>query len=375
MSHDLIVLGTGGVGSAAMYHAAKSGLKVLGLDRFPPGHDRGSSHGETRMIRMSYFEHPDYIPLLKRAYDLWDELAKLRNENLFHRTGLLYAGPPDSVIIRGVQESAREHKLDLEILSHSAQNDRFPGFRWPEEYQALFEANAGYLRVEDCVVAHIEEAIRNGAEHRHGETILNWERDGSGIRVTTDREIYHTEKLIVTAGCWTNSFLKDLGIPLRVLRKHLHWYDAPDEPYLESNGCSSFAFDVDGNFVYGFPKSSPEGVKLAEHSGSGTEIDDPLSDDRKPDPEDTARIESALRSHLPRVNLKRLRHEVCFYTVSPDEHFIIDRHPEFENVAFAAGLSGHGFKCASALGESLVNLVKGKQTASDIGFLGVKRFG
>lgn len=374
MSYDLIVLGTGGVGSAAMYHATKSGLKVLGLDRFPPGHDRGSSHGETRMIRMSYFEHPNYVPLLQRAYDLWDELAERRGENLFHRTGLLYAGPPDSVIIRGVQESAKEHDLDLEVVSHSEQKDRFTGFQWPKEYTALFEPNAGYLRVEDCVIAHVEEAVQEGAEHRHGETILSWKRDGSGILVTTDRGSYHTEKLIVTAGCWANTFLDDLGIHLRILRKHLHWFEALDEPYHESNGCPSFAFDVGGNFVYGFPKNSPEGVKISEHSIYGTEISNPLEDSREPEADDEARIEAALQAHLPGVSLNRLRHEVCFYTLSPDEHFIIDRLPGLENVAFAAGLSGHGFKCASAIGESLVDLVSGKETVSDIRFLGVDRF-
>ena len=372
MSYDLIVIGTGAVGSSALFHASKQGLRVLGLDRFPPGHDRGSSHGETRMIRLSYFEHPDYVPLLRRAYQLWDELVEQTGQDLFHRCGVFYSGPPECELVKGVLASSAEHKIDLEKLTPEESNSKFPSFSVGENDAVLYEPNAGYLQVEKCIIAYLKEAVQLGAEHRYGESVQKWEKDGEGFVVATDQEQYRTARLIISAGCWANHFLSDLGIPLRVVRKHLHWYGAPADLYGESRGHPCFVFESDGCF-YGFPANSPEGLKVGEHSG-GTEIDDPLNGSREPDPADTERVESFLKKHLPGVPPRRTRHDVCFYTRSPDEHFIVDRHPEHENVVFAAGLSGHGFKCSSALGETLVRMVSDREPKARIGFLGMKRF-
>jgi len=372
---DVIVLGTGGVGSAALYHLARRGVNCLGIDRFPPAHDRGSSHGETRMIRMSYFEHADYVPLLRTAYSLWDELGEARGETLFQRTGLAYFGAPGGPVLGGIKASSAKHGLHVELTPHEDSGLRFPGFRPPPGAEVLFEKNAGYLLVEYCVRAHLEEATRLGARHAHGEEIRSWSSANGRVVVETDRNRFEARSLIVTAGCWAESLLSGIGMKLRVLRKHLHWRAADSDAYRQSSGCPCFFFEAEGGYFYGFPDRNGGGVKVAEHSG-GVEIQDPLEDPRAEDPDDTARIEKFLRRHLPGVSASRsIRREVCFYTMTPDEHFIVDRHPEHGNVCFAAGLSGHGFKFASILGCALADLATESKTRAPIGFLRLDRPG
>lgn len=373
-TYDVIVLGTGGVGSAALYHLARRGVRALGLDRFPPGHDRGSSHGESRIIRRSYFEHPDYVPLLDSAYALWDELGAIRGEELFHRTGQIYFGPSDGVVVPGVLASARKHGIDVRQLAGVDAAREYPAYRAPDGASVLFEPDAGYLLVEDCVRAHIEEAIKLGGRHRHGDVVVSWEANAAGVTVQTNRDRYCAARLIVAAGCWTRDLLSELGVRLRVLRKHLHWHATDSNDYLESNGCPCFFFEVNGGYFYGFPDRGELGIKVAEHSG-GREIPDPLADPREPDPSDVERINSFLARCLPGASRRRTRHEVCFYTMSPDEHFVVDRHPEHSSVVFAAGLSGHGFKFTSALGRALTELALDGAAGLDLHFLGLDRPG
>lgn len=373
-TYDVIVLGTGGVGSAALYHLASRGVRALGLDRFPPGHDRGSSHGESRIIRRSYFEHPDYVPLLESAYALWDDLAELRGEKLFHRTGQIYIGPPDGMVVPGVLASAIEHGLDVQRLTASDSAKEYPGFRAPDGASVLFERDAGYLLVEDCVRAHIEEAIKLGARHRHGEFVQNWSANAEGVVVETDKGRYSAGRLIVAAGCWAKDLLSGLGVRLRILRKHLHWYANESGDYLESNGCPCFFFEVNGGYFYGFPNRGERGIKVAEHSG-GREIVNPLADPRELDPSDVERVEAFLGQCMPGVSRRRTRHDVCFYTMSADEHFIVDRHPEHQSVVFAAGLSGHGFKFSAVLGNALTELALDGAADVDLQFLRLDRPG
>ena len=373
MSHDLIILGTGGVGSSALFHAAERDLSVLGLDRFPPAHDRGSSHGETRMIRQSYFENPAYVPLLRASYRLWDELVERTGEALFQRTGVAYFGRPEGGLLSGVQASSETHGIPIESVSADDFETRWPGFAKDDSHEVLFEPDAGYLRVEDCIAAYLREAVRLGAEHRHGETILGWEESGDGVEVRTDRGSYQADRLIVTAGCWSSQLLTELRVPLKLVRKHLHWFEVDEALYGEASGFPCFAHEFGGDCFYGFP-SAGAGLKLAEHTG-GDEIEDPLEASRELDPTDTERIEHYLACCFPQASRKRIRHEVCFYTNSPDEHYLVDRLPGSERVAFAAGLSGHGFKNASALGHALADLVTGEKPIADVGFLGMGRFG
>ncbi len=366
---DVIVLGTGGVGSAATYHAARRGLRVLGIDRFPWCHDRGSSHGHTRIIRMAYFEHPDYVPLLRRAYDLWDELSKLSGLRLFERSGLLQIGPMSGIVIPGVIASALQHRLPIEQLSVSDVQRRFPGFAVPNGCTAVFEKNAGYLLVKSCVLKHLELAKSLGGEFIIGESIKGWQAEKDCVVVQTDRATYRSKKLIITAGAWADSLLGSLGMSLTIRRKHLHWRATTSDVY---RGGPCFFYEMPNGFFYGFPHLDDRGIKVAEHSGGET-VADPRTASRDEDPVDTDRIDHFLRQAMPDVSRTRTAHEVCFYTMSCDENFFVDRHPQNPNVAFAAGLSGHGFKFASALGEILVDLVCDGGSPLPIDFLSVKR--
>ncbi|HUG66973.1 MAG TPA: N-methyl-L-tryptophan oxidase, partial [Pirellulaceae bacterium] len=289
-TYDVIVLGTGGVGSAAAFHLAGRGAKVLGLDRFPGGHANGSSHGETRIIRKAYFEHSDYVPLLQRAYELWADLEQRSNEQLYHQVGIIEVGPPDGVVVPGVLASAREHQLHVDELTRREVQERFPVFVIPEGSVAVFEQQAGYLLVERCVLAHLVAAARCGAELRTGETILDWRTHGNGVTVRTDKNTYSAQKLVVTAGAWASHLLAELGIKFRVLRKHLHWYTCDDVRYRADHGCPAFFYETPAGYLYGFPQIDEQGVKVADHTG-GTEISDPLADDKATEPRDVERVE------------------------------------------------------------------------------------
>lgn len=355
--YDAIVLGTGAVGSASMLELARRGLKVLGLDRFPPGHDKGSSHGETRMIRQSYFEHPDYVPLLQRAYTLWDAL----DPDLLVRAGVYYIGPEQGDIITGVKLSAQRYGLPLET-NVAVQ----PTFCAPGGSTTLFEPGAGYLPVEHCIELQLARAVAAGAEHRWGETILNWEKTDNIFTVHTDQQSYTADHLVVAAGSWSNTLLPGLALPLRVLRKHLHWFEAA-----QLDLQSGFFFELEHGQFYGFP--TLDGLlKVGEHS-HGEEITDPLNVCRELDGEDLERVSSFVRNHFPKAGQHR-RHAVCFYTMTPDSQFIVDHHPSSKRVAFAAGLSGHGFKFSPVLGEILADLVLTGKTDLDIEFLGRNRW-
>jgi monomeric sarcosine oxidase len=373
MSYDAIVIGAGGVGSAALFHMARRGLRVIGLDRFPPGHDRGSSHGQTRIIRQAYHEHPDYVPLLLRAYELWYELEAIADQKLFHQVGLLFGGPPAGEIMAGVELAANTHNLPVERLSVAEAAGRWPGFRVPESFRIMFEERAGYLMVEDCVLAHIAAAKQAGAQVRHGLTVLGWKPNGRGVTVETDEGTLHADRLVITAGAWASDLLASLNVPFQVLRKPLFWYKTSDPAYNIESGCPCFFFDTLGGQFYGFPQSGSAGVKIAEHTG-GELVADPLNVDRTLHTNDRDRVEAFLAEHLPGVSRECMAHAVCLYTMSPDQHFIVGRHAEHPQVVFTAGLSGHGFKFTSVLGEIMADLATQDRSQLPIEFLSPERF-
>lgn len=374
-THDVIVLGTGGVGSAALYHLATRGLRVIGLDQFPAAHGWGSSHGQSRIIRKAYFEHPDYVPLLERAYFLWDGLGRsVGRSDLFERTGLIQIGPKDGVVIPGVLESAARHGLRLETLTAEEAGERFPHYRVPEGCAVVYESDAGLLRVEDCVLAHLNAAQAAGATLHTGVPVHRWRPSGGGVEVETSEGVFHAGSLVITAGSWAPQLLGDLGIPLEVRRKPLFWLKANSDAHRLERGCPCFFYERPEGQFYGFPEmESGGGVKVACHTG-GEVITDPSTVDRRLDEKDLARVRHFTEEWFPEVGAGLLRHETCLYTMSPDEHFIVDRHPGHPQVAFAAGLSGHGFKFASVLGEILSDLIVEGKTGLPAEFLGLGRF-
>jgi len=380
-AYDALVLGVGGVGSAALAELALRGVRVLGVDRFEPGHDRGSSHGDTRLIRLAYCEHPDYVPLLRRAYEHWEGWQAASPVELFRPSGVLEAGPSDSPLVSGVRRAAAEHDLILEELSAGAARVRFPGLRLPDDYDVLVEPHGGVLRVENAVRSRVAAALAAGAELRAGVEVLAWEVTPSGVRVRLSGEglpaggeIVEAARLVLTPGAWAPDLLSDVGVPFEVVRKVLLWCPTRSAVYTPSAGFLPFAVQhPDGEFVYGFPELEPGRLKLAEHTG-GAPVVDPLTVERRCLEADTARVAAFAEAHLPDVEPAPCAHTVCLYTRTPDEHFALGAHPASDRVVFAAGLSGHGYKFAPVLGEALADLVLDGGTAQPVGFLAPQRF-
>jgi sarcosine oxidase len=372
---DVIVIGTGGMGAAAACHLASRGIRVLGLDRFPVAHDRGSSHGQTRLIRLAYYEHPDYVPLLRRAYALWHDREREAGRPLLVESGLVMAGPRAGDVITGALASARTHDLPVERLTAAEATARWPVLRVPEAWDVVYESTAGYLFVEECVRAHAAAATRAGAEFRSGVTVHGWHVAGDGVVVETDAGAFRAARLVLCPGSWAAGLLQLPAVPLTVLRKSLFWYPAAREHEAEhaAGRLPCFAFDTPAGFFYGFPALDERGIKVANHSGGRT-VADPLDLDRAVDPEEQRQIERWLGDHLPGVGRTPADHAACLYTMSPDHHFVLGLHPAHPQVAIAAGFSGHGFKFASVVGEILADLATTGRTIHPIGFLAPDRF-
>jgi sarcosine oxidase len=372
--YDAIVLGTGGVGSAALFHLASRGARVLGIDRFSPPHDRGSTHGHTRVIRQAYFEHSDYVPLLLESYRLWYELERERDRKLFHQVGVVQVGAADGHVVPGVLRAAEEHRLAVEKLQSRDIEQRWPGLRAPGDAVGVFEPKAGYLLVEDCVRAHVETARAHGAELLNDTEVRAWNATANGVQVSTSRGDFTANRLIITAGAWAGDVFESLHLRLQVRRKSLFWFKSEAPVYRVESGFPVFLFEEAAGVFYGFPQIDERGVKVAEHSG-GHSVDDPLTVDRTIDAQEQSRLSAFLSTHLPGVSKTVVDHAVCLYTMSPDEQFIIDRHPVHANVVFAAGLSGHGFKFVPVLGRVLAEIALDGGTDLPIGFLSLARFG
>ena len=375
MDHcDVLIIGTGAVGSAAMYYLAERGVNVVGLDRFPVAHDKGSSHGQTRIIRLAYFEHPNYVPLLRRSYELWKDLEEKSGNQLYSETGIIQIGPTDGEIETGVNASAQEHNLEIENLTASDVTSRYPGFMVPEGMEAVFEKRAGFLKVEQSIKAYINLALNYGAELHTGVSVDNWKRiSGNGIEVTTSRGAFSADNLIITAGAWAKDLLRPLNLNLTVARKPLFWFES-DRTYDIEAGCPAFFYETPQGSFYGFPSIDELGLKVAEHT-SGDPVLDPLKVDRSLHKTDKAKIDGFIASHLSKMHNPRMTdHKICMYTRSEDEHFIVDSIPGSPHVNFVAGLSGHGFKMASVLGEIMADLAINKSTNHPIDFLSAKRF-
>jgi sarcosine oxidase len=371
---DVIVVGVGGMGSAAACELARRGRRVLALEQFPLVHDQGSSHGHTRIIRQAYYEHPDYVPLVRRAFERWYDLEQRQGVHLLTGCGCLSVGRADSELILGVQRSAREHGLPIESLSAADLRGRFPEFRSGEAYTAVLEGSAGFLYVEECVRAHIREGQRHGAEIRERESVKGWKATAGGVEVTTDRGRYSAAKLVLTAGPWAGELLAGCGASLTVMRQVPMWFGTRDDAAFRRDVFPLYIVDTPEGYFYGFPVLDGHGAKVARHYGA-PELTSPAGIVRESSPDDEQPLRDFLRTHLPGVNGPCRRAAVCLYTLTPDRHFVMDLHPDHPNVALAAGFSGHGFKFASVVGEVLADLVEQGRTSLPISMFRVSRFG
>src|SRR5512132_531279 len=367
MMWDAIVAGLGAHGSAVAYHLAKRGQSVLGFDRFDRGHALASFGGLSRIIRLSYYEHPNYVPLLKRAWELWRELERDSGENLLTQTGGLYMGPPGGELVTGALASARMHDLAHEVLDNAELKRRYTLFDVDRDWVGLLDAQAGWLAPERSIETHLRLAERNGAALRFAEPVERWERDGDGVRATTALGSYRCQRLVITAGAWLSRLLPQLAPHLWVERNVLFWFEPRGEQDAFAKLPVYIVEDTD-RMYYGFPYDPGNGLKMAGlHFGDRV---DPDTVDRQPSARDDERVRAWLRRRLPLADGARRRAQVCLYTNSPDGHFVIDRDGP---VAYASACSGHGFKFASAVGEILADLTISGRSSLDIGFLASDR--
>ena len=369
---DCIVVGCGGFGSGALYHAAKRGARVLGIEQHTAAHDLGSSHGESRIIRKAYFEHPNYVPLLHDAFDLWRLLQEETGTTLLHECGLFIAGPADGLPISGTRRAASEHALPIESIPAAKVGGSFDGFHIPESCDIVVEPDAGVLLVEDCVRAHLQQAQSLGAVLKTGETVTGWKANGRTIIVQTNRREYSAASVIFTAGAWTQSVLQELNIPLQVVRKFTFWHPCDNTAFTLANNARVFFFDLPEGEFYGVPSIDGRTIKLGRHTG-GMNIDDPSQLDRQYQDADHAAVSDFVRRHMDRVDPQPVRHSACMYTFTADGHFVVDQHPHHKNVVIGAGFSGHGFKFTGVLGRSLADLALDGKTDSPIEFLNCER--
>jgi len=370
--YDVIVAGVGVMGAAACRELARRGLRVLGLEQFEPGHDRGSSHGRSRVIRHAYFEDPRYVPMVREAWAAWRELEARSGERLLTQSGCINIGPTDHEAIEGVLRSVEQHGLAAEVLTVRQIAARWPAFKCRDGDIGVYEQEAGILRPEACVAALVREAREAGAAILSGRRLESWSTNDERVSVHTSVGTCEARTLVVAAGAW----LPRLGVlrrpPLVVERQVQLWFE-PIRPELFKAGVFPvFIHFVDEAAYYGLPSGGAEGVKIARHHGvHETNAEDVDREVRAQDEED---VRGYIRRHLPLAGGRLLDGQVCMYTNTPDQHFIVDRHPERANVLITGGFSGHGFKFAPVIGRILADMAK-DQAARGPELFSLARFG
>jgi sarcosine oxidase len=375
-AYDVIVIGLGGMGSSAAYHLAARGQRVLGLERFGPAHDQGASHGGSRITRQSYFESPEYVPLLLRAYDLWEQVARDSGRDVISLTGGLMMGRPESRTVAGSLESALRWGLKHEMLDAAEVRRRFPTLAPRRDEVALYEAKAGFVRPEETVSAHLELATRHGADLHFDEPVRSWGDAPGGVRVVTAAGTYTAGQLVVTPGPWAPQLLADLGVSFSIERQVQYWFqpDGGVGPFLPDRHPIFIWEDPDGTQVYGFPAiDGPDGgVKVAFFRHGVETTADTI--DRDVHPDEVAAMAAAMARHVPRLPGTFLRAKTCLYSNTADEHFVIARHPGHAAVTVACGFSGHGFKFVPVVGEILADLAGTGTTRHPIALFDPRRF-
>lgn len=372
-AYDVIVVGAGAMGSAAAYRLALRGCRVLALDAHAPPHRLGSSHGGSRIIREAYYEHPLYVPLVRRAYERWAEVEAESGRRLFARTGGLMVGREDGVVVAGARASAVEHGIPHDLLTAAEARRAFPRLRVPEGRVALLEHRAGILFPEACVEAHLALARAHGAETRFGEAVGEWAADEDGVRVVTPAGTHRAGRLVLAAGPWMPELLGGLALPLVVERQTLHWYRPRAEPEAFGPARCPLALweHAPGRFFATFPDFG-EGVKAqVHHEGAATT---PREVAREATAADEAPVRELLRRFLPGAAGPLLASAVCLYTNTPDSHFVLDRHPASPRVVVASPCSGHGFKFASVVGEAVAALALDEPFPLDLSPFSLRRF-
>jgi sarcosine oxidase len=374
-TYDAIVVGLGAMGSATVYHLALRGQRVLGLEQFSPGHHLGSSHGDSRVIREQYFEHPLYVPLIQRAYELWRGLEKSYGRSLMTINGGLMIGPPDGMVVSGTIRSATEYDLPHEIFTGDELHERYPEFRLADGLVAVLDPHAGYLDPEACNAAHIGLGRRAGAEVRFDEPLVEWGVDGEGVQVRTGSGSYRAARLLLSAGAWNQHLLRELTLPLEVERQVAFWLQPHESSaWYDKSRFPIYAYEfTPGLICYGFPRL-PRGVKSSIMHG-GEIVSSPNAVKRTVGEGEIEPVRNALRAILPELAEAAVTESsVCLFTNTPDHDFVVDFHPRYPQVLISSPCSGHGFKFASALGEVQADLLTTGTSRFDISLFRISRF-
>jgi sarcosine oxidase len=372
-SYDVIVIGVGAMGSAALFHLARRGRAALGLERFDIPHDRGSSHGITRIIRLAYHEHPSYVPLLRRAYELWHELERIAGITLLHTTGSIDAGPPASSVVKGALESCHLHDLPHEALTSTELTNRFPGYRLPKDFLAVLQPQGGFLLPELCISYHVIGAQAAGAEVHAREEVLGWEPSARGVVVTTDRGVYEAEKVILSAGAWLGKLVPSLSGFAVPERQVLAWLQPLRSELFRPDRFPVFNLVVEEGHYYGFPVFGIPGFKVGRYHHRRETVD-PDTMDRVCHPDDEQLLRSFAERYFPDAAGPTTAMHTCMFTNTPDERFVLDTLPSHPQVIVASPCSGHGFKFASVVGEILADLATAGTTTHDISKHRLERF-
>jgi sarcosine oxidase len=371
--YDVIVAGLGAMGSATAAQLALRGKKVLGLDRWMPAHKFGSSHGDSRIIREMYFEHPMYVPLLRRAYELWSDLEKRVDEKLLNIYGGLMIGRENGMLVKGTLASAHEHNLPHEVLSRVEVARRYPAFKLEPDLIAVVDPRAGWLDPEQCNAAHLKIAAQHAADLRFEEPVISWTATDDGVSVTTSFASYTADHLVLSVGARARQLLENLNLPLQVERQVVFWMDAPDDELYRPSVFPIWAYEYKpGHISYGFPNLA-RGVK-ASVMHSGEIVADADLVDRTVGDDEAESLRRALMPMLPALSDATIKnHDVCLFTNTPDHDFIIDFHPDHRRVLISSPCSGHGFKFSSVIGEVQADLIIDGSSSFDLSPFSISR--
>jgi sarcosine oxidase len=373
---SIVVIGLGAMGSAALYRLARRGVRAIGIEQYDIGHDRGSSHGPTRVIRLAHFENRSYVPLMRRAYELWHELERVSGETLLRKTGIAEIGRPDGKIMEQTQAAAKEYGLDVEVLGAEAMMKRYPAFRLPKDFIAVLQPDGGYIEAERAIAANIRVAKAAGAVVRVKEKVLEIKTRSDGISIKTERGQIDADGAIITAGPWMNFVLRNLGLhlPLTVTRQVVGWFKPMDAAAFSADRFPVFIIGSDYGNHYGFPSYGDMGVKIAKHNHLDEEVASPDDYDQTISEKDKAAITAPLEEFLPGLKDRMQFAQTCLYTMTADDRFIIGCPRGFSRIVVASPCCGYGFKFSPFIGERLADLALGGEPSDDIAQFLLDRF-
>ena len=361
------------MGSATVYHLARAGCKVLGLEQFGIPNRQGSSHGSTRIIRLAYTEGPEYVPLLRAAYRYWREIGIASGESILRTTGGLDIGAKNSWTVRGSRQSCMEHGIEFEELEAGEVNGRFQGYHLPPSMNAVYHTEGGYLLSEVAIAAYASEARKHGAEIHSDETVQCWNSSSHGLRVVTNSREYHTKQLVVTAGAWVGRLCPALRTVCKPERQVMLWTTPVEAEVFTPSRFPVFNLEAPTGRYYGFPDHNGEGFKIGKYHHLKQVLENPDELDRSCHPEDESVLREAIREYFPLANGATRRMAACMFTNTPDSDFVLDRVPGEENVYVATGFSGHGFKFCSVVGKIMAEHCLQQEPSWDIGRFRLQR--